>query len=262
MINKKQAKIEYANIMRKPQADVGEVHHIVPKSVAKLRKWDDSRTNQKKNLRKLSYQDHFRAHILLCYFLDGEEKTKMLYAWWQMTHSREGVLLSENECARLRAEYSRVVSIAMLGNTWNTGRKLTKKHKEKISKTQIGKIVSQETKDKMSESQKGKTHSQETKDKISKSRSGQIAWNKGKTLNELTKEHKDKISVALSGRTPWNKGKNGKKHSQESKNKMSESQKGKLTCRDLRNGEYKKVTKEEFHSDPLLVGPNSKKPNL
>ena len=70
------------------------------------------------------------------------------------------------------------------------GMKLTKEHKEAISKSLLGKSLSEETKKKISEAHKGKSYSTETREKMS------IA-HKGKTLSE---EHRQKISEGGKGR--------------------------------------------------------------
>lgn len=65
---------------------------------------------------------------------------------------------------------------------------LSKQHRERISKSHKGKIVSQETRRRMSESKlgnpgywKGRHHSTETKAKLSELNKGKTPWNKGKT---------------------------------------------------------------------------------
>ncbi len=67
------------------------------------------------------------------------------------------------------------------------GKKLSEEHKRKIGIKSKGRILSEETKQKMSDSQKGKYHTTETKKKMSEAK-------KGKKLSE---KHKRKISEAL-----------------------------------------------------------------
>ena len=213
-------KNEYAKIMRLPESLVGEVHHIVPRSVAKLRGWNKSRTNQKGNLRKLSYKNHYRAHVLLCYFLEGQEKDKMIYAWHGMSTRQGKEFVTEDEFSVLKAELSRVCSERMSGS----------------GNTMFGKSHSQETKDKISKAKQNP--SQETRDKLSKA------------AQNRSQETKDKMSKAKQNQT------------QETKDKNSKAQQGKVTCRDLRTGGTKRVTKQEFDSYDYLVGASSKKPNF
>ena len=78
----------------------------------------------------------------------------------------------------------------------------------------------------------GKHHSEETKQKLSTIHKGHLAWNKGLTMSESTRqkqsnalkgrhlsaETRQKLSNLRKGKTPWNK---GKKFSEESRKKMS-----------------------------------------
>jgi len=81
------------------------------------------------------------------------------------------------------------------GRYWK-GRKLSKEHKQKLSRSREGKIpwnkgktnvYSKETLQKMKDVQLGKHHSKKTKLKMSKSKKGQIPWNKGKKMSGKTK---------------------------------------------------------------------------
>jgi hypothetical protein len=56
----------------------GEKHHIIPKSLGG--------DNNKSNIVKLSYKEHFIAHLLLIKFTMGPEKRKMLYALYLMLY--------------------------------------------------------------------------------------------------------------------------------------------------------------------------------
>lgn len=76
---------------------------------------------------------------------------------------------------------------------WNKDKKLTKKHRDNISKGRKGKEAWN----------KGVPRTEETRKKISKARIGQPAWNRGK---KLTKGHKTNISKSLKGRKAWNRG--------------------------------------------------------
>lgn len=90
---------------------------------------------------------------------------------------------------------------------WNRGLKgvtiCTEETKEKISKSNTGKIRLDETKIKLSESKIGKCRSEETKLKIS-------LGNKGKLVSEETKLKMSKSQI-------------GRKHSEETKQKMSQN---------------------------------------
>lgn len=163
------------------------------------------------------------------------------------------------------------------GDGWS-GRRHSKKTKQKMSKNQsgesntfYGKHHSEETKKKLSEinlgennSFYGKCHSEETKQKLSKMNSGKNSSNYGKHLSEETKR---KLSEALTGRhcseetkkklSKINSGKNnpnyGKHHSEETKKRMSESAYGenshsaKLTWVKVREIREKYKTKDYTH---------------
>jgi hypothetical protein len=79
-------------------------------------------------------------------------------------------------------------------------------------------------------------------------------------------------TYGMLGKTAWNKGKTGiysektlekmrKPKTEEHKKKISESRLAKVTCRDLRNGEIKVISKEDFYSCEYYVGLRSKKEN-
>lgn len=59
-----------------------EKHHIIPKSLGGL--------NNKNNIVKLSYREHFICHWLLIYMVENSlHKRKMQMAFFRMTHSTE-----------------------------------------------------------------------------------------------------------------------------------------------------------------------------
>lgn len=99
-------------------------------------------------------------------------------------------------------------------NNANTGRKLSKEHKKKISKSLTGRKHSEESKRKMSEARKGKKRNH----KGPGGRKGQ----------KNSKEHNEKVSASLTGREiseetkqKMSESRKGKKHSEETKAKMS-----------------------------------------
>ena len=92
----------------------------------------------------------------------------------------------------------------------NTGKKLSKEAKVKLSKGSKGKLKPEEVKNRMSEAKKLQTY--ETKLKISEAKKGK----------PLTKEHRQKLSESLKGRTSPNK---GRKLTEEHKEKISISKK-------------------------------------
>jgi hypothetical protein len=145
--------------------------------------------------------------------------------------------------ARLEVSYHYWHNVGVNENFYNKAKQTS------VGFSNEGVVVSQETRDKISKAVKGKNNpnwgkevSQTTREKIGKS-------NRGK---ETSQETKDKIGKARKGR----------KHSQEFKDNMSKTKQGTVSCRDLITGECKRIKKEEFDNNPLLVGSRSKKPNI
>jgi len=182
-----------------------EIHHIIPKSL--------EGTNSSNNLVKLSAREHFICHMLLIKMTSGLHKRSMVFAFNAMANlqncnqtrykSRNYViarkLFSEQQSISVRGDKNPMfkkthskeskerMSKSHKGQVpWNTGKKLTDKHKEHISKSNKGE----------NNSMFGKTHSVETKRKISDANKGH-SYNKG---IEKTDEHKMKISKSLKGK--------------------------------------------------------------
>lgn len=132
----------------------------------------------------------------------------------------------------------------------NTGRSISDEHKAKISKGNLGKIVSEETREKMRNSQLGKSLSQDHKKKISRANLGKICSDDvkdkmrqrmlGKKMGPCSDETKSKIS----------KSKLGKIKSEETKEKMRQNRIGKLLSEE---------TKEKIRQSKLgkKMGPHS-----
>ena len=107
-----------------------EQHHILPKSLGG--------TNQKSNLVLLTPKEHFVCHHLLTKFTLGKDKSKMLFAFWNLA----------NSCGKHRSDqriYSKTYailkeSIAKLVSEMNKGKivKVTETTREKIRQTKLG----------------------------------------------------------------------------------------------------------------------------
>lgn len=154
-----------------------ESHHIVPRSLGGKDTLD--------NLVFLTYREHILCHWLLYKFTEGEDKSKMAFAFWAMCqlkndrHQRKVTPLRILEAARVAhiSELSKNFSgqgNPMYGSEGGFfGKKHTKKHIEKISGSgngMYGKTHSKESREKMSNAMKGKKRkpfTEETKRKMS-----------------------------------------------------------------------------------------------
>lgn len=67
----------YYEIINKSANMIGENHHIIPKSIGG--------TNDKENLIKLSFREHFICHWLLIKMTKGTNKSKMCFAFFCMS---------------------------------------------------------------------------------------------------------------------------------------------------------------------------------
>lgn len=225
-----------------PDAEYGEIHHILPRSCGGL--------DEDFNLVRLLPEEHYQAHCLLPYiFSEGENHEKMVYAWMMMSNLNS---ISLDEYADLRKEHSRIVSARLKGKPkseehrrkisayqkgrpkpwmkgrkpknkprpWPKGKPRSEETKRKISETlkkcgckwNTGRVATEETRLKMSKARKGRKFSEEHKRRISEAL-------KGKPKSE---EHRRKMSEALKGRQSWIKGGH---LSEETKRKLSESHK-------------------------------------
>ena len=115
-------------------------------------------------------------------------------------------------------EIGKKMSKVMKGKIpWNKGRTgvYSKETLEKMSQSQMGKIVSKETRRKLSKAHKGKKHSEASKRKMSKVMKGNIPWNKGRN-NIYSKETLEKMSQSQMGKIV----------SKETRRKLSKAHKG------------------------------------
>jgi hypothetical protein len=182
----------YYKIIAKAQDRVNqqyvEKHHIIPKSLGG--------PNTVENLVSLTFKEHFICHLLLTKMTTGNNKRKMISAFWAMSHLKNKH--QERSISKVNC-------------------RLYEKLKEDYKKQRKSYKHSEETKKKISNSNKGKKLSIEHKKIISEHRVGVPTRLKGFFMSEETKL---KISRARKGKS-W-----GYNHSEETKNKMSEWQKG------------------------------------
>lgn len=195
-----------------------ERHHIVPRS--------EGGTNDISNLVNLTAREHFIAHLLLARIYNDKQM-------WFALNAMVNLKCNENRKFKYNSrlfEHARIMMIKMAKGT-----KFSNEHREKISKSKIGKKLSEQTKLKMSLSRKGKHlgfkkgnvpwnkgkhHSIQTRNKISNSLVGHVPINKGSSLSI---QIKSKISKSLLGHVPTNK---GKPMSAEQKDKISKTKSG------------------------------------
>jgi hypothetical protein len=203
---------------------ITEKHHILPSKL-----WPEFKNlrQNKWNMVKLTYREHFIAHLILFKCFCGNRKIKMLQALnFMMKHSKKSSVYQIKRTEWF-LKFGKGENHPNFGNTHSpetrnkisefrknfTGWKHSKETKSKISNTKTGKLRSEETKKKISESHIGKILSSETKEKISKTTTGKI----------VSEETKAKMSESRKGeKHPLF----GKTHSDETRKKMSESHKG------------------------------------
>lgn len=162
---------------RKNIIDKTVKHHKVPKAY--------NGSDLSENIIKLTYREHYIAHMILCKTF-GDEMTT---AFWLMSHySRYSERLTLNQYSVLRESANKRHSEVMRGR--------------KQSKETIAKRI---------ESRKGYKHSEATKQKISKGNNGkkrtteQNKENRKRNLNKkVSVETKYKQSIALKNRVVVN----------------------------------------------------------
>jgi hypothetical protein len=87
-----------------------EKHHIIPKSLGG--------DNSKNNIVRLTAKEHYICHLLLTKMLEGEDRSKMVYALWIMnsknkSQNRQSMSASRYEI--VRKEYAELVRQKRLG---------------------------------------------------------------------------------------------------------------------------------------------------
>ena len=118
-----------------------EKHHIVPKSLGG--------SNKIENLVLLTAREHFICHALLVeiHRKDYNSFCKMLHAFVLMKgeNNNQCRYINSKLYEKIKKEYSEIRQKNI------TGIKLSKEHKNNISKAMIGRVMSDETKKKLSE---------------------------------------------------------------------------------------------------------------
>lgn len=211
---------------------VGERHHIVPKTLGG--------SNEKSNLVKLTYREHFLAHWLLVKFTCGQDKRKMNHALFRMTGGGGNrPILNGWRYERAKLANTHAMKVAMIGNTRTKGMKLklSPEARAKISSTLKGRKITEETRAKIGAAHKGKKLSPEARAKISAVNIGNTNAKGWKPTDEQrarmgaphlgkkrTAEIRARISATLLGKPSSLK---GRKLSAETRAKISAALKGK-----------------------------------
>lgn len=203
-----------------------EQHHILPVCLGG--------SNDKSNLVKLTYKEHFIAHKLLFLFSEGKAKMKMGYALHRMctinNNNQTYRIKSASEFEKIKEE---VYNFIKGENHPSYGRKWSEEEKKAISKRQKGN----------GNSMNGKTPwnkglSKNTNDKVRMSTNKLLEKYKNNEIDtsnfgKKTEQGRKNISLAQKGKPKTNECKlklskalKGRKLSKETKQKMSESRKG------------------------------------
>lgn len=184
----------YYNIIVKANERVDRIgyfenHHIIPKSL--------NGTNNVDNLIYLTAKEHFICHLLLTKMTQGEDKSKMVRAFWMI--ATMGNKNQERKKVKSRA-------YCLYKELWlkhgNLNKPKTEEHKQKLRKPKT-----EEHRKKLSIAKSGRSyghrHTDETKCKMSE-------WQKGVSKPRKVCEHCGKES-SLMNYTRWH-GSNCKSH--------------------------------------------------
>lgn len=153
------------------ESDVGEKHHILPRSMYPeyiLEKW---------NIIKLSYANHYKVHELLPYMVEGTDKYKMLHAWNLICGVTRGAFVDVDRYSELKSQHAEMccgennVCFNRVGDKHPLfGKSHSEETRDRMRNSH--KNQSEQTRKRKSESRKGKKHEQYVKDKIAASKIG------------------------------------------------------------------------------------------
>jgi hypothetical protein len=150
----------YYNIIQRAQtrsiSGYTEQHHIIPRSLGG--------NNTKDNLVALTAREHFVCHLLLTKMTVNLFKQKMCFAFWLLCNNankhQQRYKATSNTYAKIRNEYSKIVSLKYRGVSKGYASFAGKKHSVETKKLQS------EVKKGSLNPNFGKKHSTDTKMKI------------------------------------------------------------------------------------------------
>jgi hypothetical protein len=191
-----------------------EKHHIIPRSLGGK--------DSENNIIILTPREHYIAHLILWKAYGG----KMAKAFHFMYHHGKFKLTSR-QFENLTKDSVEATSFMLIGHKHSeeTKKKLSEKKKEYFANSEnrekFSNIIKQTYKEGRVNPNTGKKMSEKQKEKLSKLRKGKKSNSKGFTGHTHSKESKRKISDKISGEK---NGMYGKHHSVESRQKMREAQ--------------------------------------
>jgi hypothetical protein len=150
--------------LRADPTEYFEQHHIIPKSLGG--------SNNKDNLVKLTAREHFICHWLLTKMvLNKKHKYQMWNAFSSMLYwhneKQERIKVTPVKYQIIKSRLAAEKSVRFSGkNNPMFGKHHSKESKEKMSKSQKGRIVSESTRTKISKIHKGKVVSETTREKF------------------------------------------------------------------------------------------------
>ena len=210
-----------------------ELHHIIPKCLGGLGKYDIAHPN----LVLLTAKEHYMAHRLLCMIYPDNMHIK--YALWCMVNghgTKNRYATSAKIYERLRSDHAEFLSSIYTGIQKPVR---SDEHKKNISMALKGRKMSEDVKLKLKgrvppnkgiklsdaerERRSAKAHetlkskgpriiSDETRNKLSAASKGRPAWNKGKTLSKPRSEE-TRARLSASGKEAWARKKSAKSKS-------------------------------------------------
>ena len=189
-VSNKYLKIYFSLIQKRNffpcEEELTEIHHIIPKSLGG--------SNSKKNLIILSAREHYIAHKLLTKCTSGENKQKMINAFWFMNNrcinnSKYG-FISSRSYESARKLFLEVAGSATRGKTYE---EIHGTEKAKELKALRGTITSKHRKGKSWEQIFGQEKAEILREKVSAGAAKRVG-------KKLTNEQKLKISLSSKGK--------------------------------------------------------------